>query len=203
MPNTASGGGQQPHNLAQLLDTLGEAPEDDTDTLTLGDIVETVGSRSFGPLLLVTGLLAASPLTGIPGMPTTLGVFVALIAVQLLLRRKHFWLPQWLVNRRVKRATYCKGLRFMRKPANFVDHLLKPRLEVVTKRVGFYAIALLCALIGVAMPSLELIPFSAHIAGLALTAFGLALIANDGLVGLVALAITGAAVVFVFVGLLN
>jgi hypothetical protein len=71
---------------------------------------------------------------------------------------------------------------------------------MITKRVGLYAIALLCALIGVAMPSLELVPFSAHIAGLALTAFGLALIANDGLVGLFALTITAGAVAFVIVG---
>src|SRR5262245_25540168 len=122
------GGGQRPHNLEQLLDTLAEAPQDEEDHLTLGDIVEAVGARSFGPLLLVTGVLAASPLTGVPGMPTTLGVFVALIAVQLLLRRRHFWLPSWLVRRRVKRATYCKGLRFMRKPASFIDRFLRPRL---------------------------------------------------------------------------
>lgn len=132
-------------------------------------------------------------------MPTTLGVLVALITVQFLLRRRHFWLPRWLLNLRLKRETYCKALGWMRKPARLIDRFLRPRLESVTRRTGLYAIALICAVIGVAMPSLEVVPFSAHVAGLALTAFGLALIANDGVVGLVALAITGAAVAFALV----
>ena len=189
----------QPNNLRRLLDKLEAAPEEKQDQVTLGDIVEAAGARSFGPLLLVAGLVAASPIAAIPGMPTTLGVLVALITVQFLLRRRHFWLPRWLLNRRLKRETYCKALRWMRKPAHFIDHFLRPRLESVTRRTGLYAIALICALIGVAMPSLEVVPFSAHVAGLALTAFGLALIANDGVVGLVALGITAGAVAFALV----
>ena len=189
----------KPTNLEGLLDKLERAPDDAGDRVTLGDIVEATGSRSFGPLLLVAGLIAASPLAAIPGMPTTLGVLVALITVQFLLRRRHFWLPRWLLNRRLKRETYCKALAWMRKPAHFIDRFLRPRLESVTRRTGLYAIALICALIGVAMPSLEIVPLSAHVAGLALTAFGLALIAKDGVVGLVALGITGAAVAFTLI----
>ncbi len=136
-------------------------------------------------------------------MPTTLGVLVALITVQFLLRRSHFWLPHWLLKRRLKRETFCKSLARMRKPAHFIDRFLRPRLEAVTRRTGLYAIALICALIGVAMPSLELVPFSAHLAGLTLTVFGLALIANDGVVGLVALGLTAAAVAFLLISSLG
>ena len=189
-----SGGEEKPTNLEHLLDKLEGAPDERHEAVTLGEIVEAAGARSFGPLLLVAGLVAASPLSAIPGMPTTLGVLVALITVQFLFRRRHFWLPQWLLKRRLKRETFCKALAWMRKPAHFIDRFLHPRLESVTRHTGLYAIALVCALIGIAMPSLELVPFSSHVAGLALTAFGLALIANDGVVGLVALGITGAAV---------
>jgi hypothetical protein len=189
----------KPTNLEQLLDKLQDASDETADEVTLGGIVETAGARSFGPLLLVAGLVAASPLSAIPGMPTTLGVLVALIAVQFLLRRRHFWLPRWLLNRRLARERYSKALAWMRKPAHFIDRFLRPRLRSVTRRTGLYAIALVCALIGVAMPSLEIVPFSTHVAGLALTAFGLALIAEDGVVGLVALGITAAAAAFALV----
>ena len=183
-------------NLEQLLDKLGHAPDGGPE-VTIGRVVQTVGRRSFGPLLLVTGLLAASPLTGIPGVPTTLGLLVAIIAVQMLFGCDRFWLPKWITNRHLPRAKFCKGIAFMRKPARVVDRFLKPRLEVVTNQAGLYTIALICSLIGVAMPSLELVPFSAHIAGLALTMFGLALIAHDGLLGLVALSITTGTVALV------
>jgi hypothetical protein len=189
----------KPTNLEQLLDKLKTAPDENREQVTLGDIIQTVGARSFGPLLLVAGLVAASPLSAIPGMPTTLGVLVALITVQFLMRRDHIWLPHWLLRRRVKRERFCKTLSWMQKPAHFIDRFMHPRLQGVTRRTGLYAIALICALIGVAMPSLELVPFSAHVAGLALTAFGLALIANDGVIGVIALVITGAAVVFALV----
>ena len=195
----SKGNDDKPINLERLLDKLQQAPDAADDQVTLGDIVEAAGARSFGPLLLVAGLVAASPLAAIPGMPTTLGVLVALIAVQFLLRRRHFWLPHWLLNRRLKRERYCKTLAWMRKPARFIDRFLRPRLEGITRRTGLYAIALICAVIGVAMPSLEVVPLSAHVAGLALTAFGLALIANDGVVGLAALVITAATVAFALI----
>ncbi len=183
----------QPETLRDVLDALAAAPDAGSDHVSLGDIVESIGRRSFGPLLLVAGLLAVSPLTGIPGMPTTLGMLVALIAGQLLLRRKRLWLPHWLENRRIHREALCKCVKWLRRPARVVDRFLEPRLEGVTRRGGLYTIALVCTIVGVGMPSLELVPFSAHIAGLAITAFGLALLAHDGLVGLVALAITSGA----------
>lgn len=48
----------------------------------------------------------------------------------------------------------------------------------------------MCVLIAVAMPPMELVPFTATGAGAALTAFGLSLIAHDGLVALLAFAFT-------------
>lgn len=188
---------EEPKNLAELLDALGDAPLENQDSVSVDDIVNAVGTRSFGPLLLVTGLLAASPVSAIPGMSTTLGVLVALIGVQMLLRRDRFWLPRWVARRKISREKFCKGLDWMDKPAHFVDRFLKPRLGIVTKRGGLYTMALLCSLIGVTMPSFELVPLSAHVVGLALTGFGLALIARDGLVGILALSIAGGAVAFV------
>src|SRR5690606_15941015 len=75
--------GEQPSSLVEVLDRLEEAAREQSD-IALGAILEAVGRRSFGPLLLVAGLIALSPLSGIPGMPTTVGVLVLIIAVQLL-----------------------------------------------------------------------------------------------------------------------
>lgn len=178
-------------NLQQLLDRIEEASLQ-KERITFGMILQAVGRRSFGPMLLLAGLIILAPLIGdIPGVPTTMALFVLLIAGQLLVGRKHFWLPQWIVRRSVTHNQLRKALRWLRPSARFLDRWFKPRLTFLTQDGGTYLIALACILIAAATPPMELIPFSANGAGIALIAFGLALIAHDGLLALLALAVMG------------
>ena len=181
---------EEPHDLEQLLDRLSEAGAEAEGKISLEEAVEAVGRRSFGPLLLLAGLIAASPLSGIPGLPTTVAVLVMMVGVQMLVGRKHFWLPRWVLERRISTKKFCKALSFMRPAARGVDRFLRPRLTVLTRGAGTYVIATICVLIAMTMPPLEILPFLATIAGIALTAFGLALIAHDGLLFIVALVAT-------------
>jgi len=176
-------------NLQQMLDRI-EASAKDEERISLGQIVEAVGSRSFGPLLLMAGVIMASPLTGIPSVPTSMGIVVLLIATQLLFRRQHFWLPRWLLQRSIAADKFTKGIEWLRPYARFIDRWLRPRLPLFTEGISIYIIALACIAIAASMPLMELVPFSAHIAGLALTAFGLSLIARDGLLALLAFVAT-------------
>jgi len=88
-------------NLEQLLDRISKAARDD-EQISWGAIFEELGHTSFGPLLLVAGLVTLAPIIGdIPGVPTIIGILVLLIASQLLIGRKHLWLPHWLLKRSV------------------------------------------------------------------------------------------------------
>jgi hypothetical protein len=176
-------------NLEQLLDRIADAARDH-DQVSLDGIVESVGRRSFGPLLLLAGVITVSPLSGIPGMPTTMGVFTMLIGVQLLSGRESFWLPGWLLRRSVGRNRLETALKWMRPPARFIDRFLRPRLAVLLHGAGNYAIALICTLMAATMPFMEVVPFSVNGVGAALATFGVALIANDGLVALIAFTFT-------------
>jgi hypothetical protein len=183
-------------NLEQLLDLIGEAPPEEGG-VSLDAILDMVGRRSFGPLLLVAGLITLAPLVGdIPGVPTLMGLLVLLIAGQVLFRQEHFWLPRWMLNRSVAKGKLDKALKWLRRPARFVDRLLHPRLTFLTQEAGIYIIALVSAMIACAMPVMEVVPFSANAAGLVLTAFGLALIACDGVLALIAFSITALSVGF-------
>ena len=71
-----------PHSVCDLLDRLIEVG-DGNDTVSIGDIVRTFGSRSYGPVLLVPALIGVSPIGGIPGVPTFLALTLLLFAVQL------------------------------------------------------------------------------------------------------------------------
>ena len=65
--------------------------------------------------------------------------------------------------------------------------------EIVrTVGAGKYVIVVVSSVIAVTMPVLELVPFTATAAGAVLTAFGLGLIACDGLLVLFALMLTAA-----------
>ncbi|MEX2670520.1 MAG: exopolysaccharide biosynthesis protein [Phycisphaeraceae bacterium] len=183
-----------PTNLERLLDRIDEVSQEG-DRVSLDSILQTVGSRSFGPLLLMAGLITFAPIVGdIPGVPTMMGLFVFLIAVQLLFHRKHFWLPGWLLRRSVARDKLCKALSWSRPAARFIDRLLRPRLKMLINGGATHVIAIVSLVIAAAMPMMEIVPFSANLAGAALTAFGLALIARDGLLAMFAFVFTAATV---------
>lgn len=177
-------------SLEQLLDRLGEVARGE-GRVTLNDVLDVVGRRSFGPMLLVAGLITVMPVVGdIPGVPTIVGTFVLLVAGQLLLRREHIWLPRWLLERSVPRDKLRKSIEWLHRPAQFIDRFLRPRLQGFTRHTAAYAVAIASTGIALVMPALEVIPFSANLAGAALTAFGLALIAHDGFLALFAFAFT-------------
>ncbi|MFN2367024.1 MAG: exopolysaccharide biosynthesis protein, partial [Desulfurivibrionaceae bacterium] len=115
--------------LKQLLALIGYAAYGQ-DKITVGNIIKVIGSRSFGPLLLLIGIILFSPLSGIPGMPTTMGVFLLLVALQLLFGRNYFWLPDWLLKRSMTRTRLNKSLKWLRPVAGFIDRFLEPRLTV-------------------------------------------------------------------------
>ena len=199
-----AGGGESdaPADLSELLDVIEDVAEKNRE-VSFGELYDAVGHRSFGPLLLVAGIIVLMPLVGdIPGVPTIMGAVVVLIAAQLLAHRKQFWLPRRVLDASLRSSKVCKGVGWLRKPATAVDRLLRPRLVRFVTGVWVLVIAATALVIGLAQPFMELVPFSANGAGAVLTAFGLALIARDGLVALVALALamlTGGIVGYVLI----
>ncbi|SFU98276.1 exopolysaccharide biosynthesis protein [Halomonas korlensis] len=188
-------------DLEQLLDRIGELTRDN-DQVSIGMVVESVGSRSFGPLLMLIGITLFSPLSGVPGMSVFMASFVLLIAIQMLIGRKQFWLPHYILNRSVERGKLQKALDWLGKPARGIDRALKPRLTFLVHSGGSYGIAALCVVVGLCMPFMELVPFSASAAGLALLLLGLALVVHDGLLVLLAVAVFGAAFTFIIINTL-
>lgn len=176
--------GGRVRDLEGVLDQMGAAAGD-APKVPLDDILAAVGRRSFGPILLVAGLVMSMPLVGdIPGVPILMGSLTALTAFQLLLHREHIWLPGWLLRRTVARDNLCKALDWLRIPARWIDPWLGERMTIMVRDTGLHLIALVCIAISLATPAMELVPFSANVAGAALTAFGLAIIAQDGLLAL-------------------
>ena len=181
--------------LQQLLDRLEKAGTG--ERVDVESMLEAAGRSSFGALLLLGGLVTLSPLDIIPGIPTLIALAVLLVCVQLLAGRRHFWLPAWLLRQSIARQRFRKALAWLRKPARFGDRLVRPRLTALAGHAAVKAIAVGCIVVALAMPIMEVVPFSANLAGIALTAFGLAVIVHDGLLALIAFAATAAGVVVI------
>ena len=180
---------QKLSNLEQLLDRMDEAGEGERE-VSLDMLMDTIGKRSFGPVLLLIGLILVSPLSGIPTLPSTMGVAVFLIAMQMLVRRQHIWLPGWILRRKIGQQKLAKASQWLRRPARFIDRLVKQRLSMLVDGPGGWPIALVCLVLAVTLPLLEPVPFAASSAGVALSCFGLAMIAHDGVLALLAYSVT-------------
>lgn len=177
-------------NLQQLLKRI-ESAASAHEQLRFGQIMEQVGTRSFGPLLLMGGVIVLSPLSGIPSVPTVMAVYVLMIAGQMFMPHGHFWMPRWILKRKLPQGKVQTGLKWLWPVARGIDRYLKPRLPWLVSGASQYLIGALCLFIALLMPSMELVPFSSVGAGVALTAFGLALIARDGVLALLAYGVTG------------
>ncbi|WP_395671773.1 exopolysaccharide biosynthesis protein [Phenylobacterium sp.] len=179
----------EPKNLEDLLSKLDRAADSKGAKVSVGEIMETVGKRSFGPLLLLTGLLGMTPVSAVPTAPTIIATITFLVAVQLLFGREAVWIPRALEKLSLKAERVRKAASISRRPARLVDRLVKPRLSILTRPWADRMVAAVCILAALATPPLELLPFVAFVPALAVATFGLALVARDGLLVLIALVI--------------
>lgn len=157
------------------------------DEVSVGDVVAAIGARSVLPLLLVPALVAATPLSGIPGMSALCGILIALISLEMILRFDHVWLPDRLMRQRVQSDRVRGTMRTIRPWLARIDRLTRNRLDFLFHRPLLYVPQLLCLLSGLVMPFLEFVPFSGSVAATGVCLLALSLLTRDGLFFLLAL----------------
>lgn len=180
----------EPHSLHELLDRM-SAAGDDEDQVSLDDMLDELGRRSFGPVLTFAGLVILAPVIGdIPGVPTIIGVLVVLTVGQVLFKADHIWLPSFVLKRSVERAKVQKAVGWLRKPGEWVDRVTQPRLtKLVGGASGRILVGSLALIVAFALPGMEIVPFSANGGGLALTLLGVSLLTEDGVLAVIATAV--------------
>jgi hypothetical protein len=201
MPETALTVAQpspDPHSLTDMLASLTALCSRNHGTrVSIGDVVEMLGPRSFAPLILAIGLIALTPIDSIPTLPTTFGAIVLLTVGQMLVGRSSMWLPGFIARRAVNADRLKRALAWLDPKARWADRHLRSRLIVFTRGPFVYAIAASCAALALTMPMLELLPFVSTIPAAAFTAFGIALLLHDGVAALLGFAFSAATLFFV------
>lgn len=177
---------QNDHKAQEMIDQIVDLAKSN-DSVRVGDMIEALGHRGFGPLLFVPAMIELTPIGGVPGVPTVLATIIALIAAQIVLGRNHFWLPDILERRTVSAGALTKAADVLQPMATRMDRWFGQRLlkmvKPVMQRVAAGVVIAHCATV----PPLELIPFASSIPMLSIALIGLAMMAYDGVLMLVAL----------------
>lgn len=185
-----------PDTLTEVLDEISESANDarnGSPDMSLGEALDAVGRRSFGPLLLVIGLFTISPATIIPGMTWLAAGLTLLVAGQMLLGLQHLWLPRWALDVKAPRTLVRAGVACARGWSGFVDGLLCQRLTFLSQPPFVNLVALCCIAAALVTFPLGLIPFAPLAPGIAVVFFGLGMTARDGLWLLAGMAAFGGA----------
>lgn len=183
----------EPKSVNDILDRVVELA-DAGDEVKVGDVIEALGGRGFGPLLVVIPLIDISPIGGIPGLPTALALVIVVVAVQLALGRRHLWLPGFIRRRSVSSLRAKNAAASLRDLARVMDRWFHGRLVWLTQGPFLRVAAVGVIALACAVPPLELLPFATTAPMLAIAAFGLAITVRDGALMIAAIVLAGAAV---------
>lgn len=165
------------------------------ERVSVAQMLDVFAGRTYGPLLLLAGLVLVSPVGAAPGLPGIVATFVILIGAQMVAGRAHLWLPRWIADRTLPRERLIGAFEAIRPWAERIQVLFRPRLlrlADATRPLGLVAIVL-----ALSMFPLGFVPFGVLLPAVALCVLALGLLARDGLVLAVALAITAASLALV------
>lgn len=179
------------HNLGSLLQSLCEGTEG--EKVTVGSLLDTVGRRSYGPVLLMLGFVSISPLTIIPGANWLIALVTFIFALQIVVGWRRPWIPDRLLRFEFPRKYLTQAVSASEKYVSMIDAFLKPRLTFLTDPPFVQLIALVCVAAALITFPLGFFPFGPLLPGLTVLFLGLGLAARDGFMLIIAgLALAGA-----------
>lgn len=149
--------------------------------IVLGELLDKVGERSHGALILVPALIALMPTGGIPTVPTIMATMIVLIALQMAFSPEHIWLPRRLRRFSISNSKLQNGVNRVRPYASKLSWLFKSRLTFINEKPFLYLVVLALLVMAATMPPLELLPFAAAAPSFVMTLIGLGLTTDDGL----------------------
>ena len=152
----------------------------DRDDMAIGDLVETLGDRSFGWCILLFGLINMLPMPVGSNMITAIPV--VLLTGQMALGMERVHLPGFVLRARVGRKRFQKLVLWLGPVIRPVERMVRARHSYVFAPRAERALG--CFLFLVALALFAPIPFSGYIPAAALCLAAIGLVERDGLVTL-------------------
>jgi hypothetical protein len=164
------------HRTSDTLPALAVAGEG--PGITLRAILKTLGERGFALLVVGLGLPNCLPMP--PPIPLLCGLLLIFVALQMVLGWATPWLPGFLLEKTVSRATLSNFIERAMPWVGRLERFAKPRLGLVDSRLAFRLIG--SALMVFSLALVFAAPFIGQVPlGLAVVLIGLGLVERDGL----------------------
>ncbi len=162
------------------------------ERVSLGALVDALGDRSLGTILLALALPTVAP---VPlGLSCLFDLPILLFSARLAFGRRGAALPDWLLRRSVSRRMAERMIDAAMPRLTGIERMLKPRaprFAALDGQPGFGALLLLLSL-----TCMVPLPLTGWLPGFALVLLSLGLIERDGAAIAVSLGLTVAALAF-------
>ncbi len=149
-------------------------------TMPIGELVATLGDRSFGWCLVLFSLINMLPMPIGSNMVTSIPVI--LLTAQMALGLEKVWLPEFVTRRAVGRKGFQKLVLRLGPVIRPVERMVRPRYPFVFAPRVERALGIFLLLVALAL--FAPIPFSGYIPAAALCLTGIGLVERDGLITL-------------------
>lgn len=176
------------HGLTDTLNAISEEAGGD-EQITIGDMVETLNSRGYGPLMIAPAIITILPTGAIPGVPAICASLIIFISAQMLIGRDNPWLPRRMKDFSFSRTKLSHALGKIKPHTKFVDSLVYPRLTFMTREEIKPLIALSSIFLAIGIIILGWIPFLPLLPAIGILLLGLGLSTRDGLLIITALGV--------------
>ncbi|HDY7983457.1 exopolysaccharide biosynthesis protein [Vibrio vulnificus] len=142
--------------------------------ITLRNLTDRLGDRTFGMLLMLIALFNVLPLVSIIG-----GILIATLGLQMILGRRKAWLPSVILDRELPNEKVQAILRTFEPKVRKLEQYIYPRIQYmeapVVDQVNGCIILLLGLLISLPFPFTNIAP------AFVVMIMGLGLMERDGL----------------------
>ncbi|MCP5361360.1 MAG: exopolysaccharide biosynthesis protein [Hyphomicrobiales bacterium] len=165
------------HSTSDILDNVVHRHTD--DTITVGQIKESLHERGFGLLLALASLPLCIPVPVPPGYTTLFSIPLFILSTQMIFGMDSPWLPKWLTRRRIARMKLASMLERAVPLLRKIEKLMRPRLSFASSHTGEKVIGMFAFVftISIALP----FPLTNLPPGYGILIMSLGLLSRDGL----------------------
>jgi len=181
-----------PTSLSGLLDHFLETTKGQ-NKVAVSDLLNSLSSRSHGPMLLFPAIIAISPIGMIPGMSVATGTLIIVIAGQMMFFSSRPWIPKRIAELEFSQQKLKSGVNKTLRWVKWFEKVVRPRFEFLASGVMIYPIALISMMLAASFYPLAFVPLGVLAPGFAITVFALGLTARDGLLVIFGFLLTGLA----------
>lgn len=175
--------------LQSVLDQV-EFAMDGGETVDLKTVVESFGNRAFGPVMVLCGLCMMTPLGILPGIPPAFGVIVIVFALQLLFRRETPWMPNVLARVKIPASKLKMVQNKVRPVLAKIDGIISPRLQWAATGPSQVIVSIIAIVLSLTFFPLGMVPFGVVAPAFIILLLGLGITARDGVIVLLAFALS-------------